>query len=134
MCESIAARSGEATSPHPRARRDVINEFRAYSFANGISRLLSPAKAWSSGVGENVVEVDADRLQRYTSRSSITCSFFITCGEEVLNGLFFRIAAFAHKFFRQVHEGIELGIWHRRIVLNGCNDFSGDTEKGLRYL
>jgi hypothetical protein len=40
----------------------------------------------------------------------------------------FAIAAFAHKFFHKVHEGIELGTWNRRIVLNCRNDFTGGTE------
>src|SRR5260370_5349515 len=82
----------------------------------------------------NVVEVVADRLQRDTQQKLHHLFLFITCGEELLNGLLFRIAAFAHKFFYQVHEGIELGIWHRRIGLNCCNDFSGGTEKDFRYL
>ena len=39
---------------------------------------------------------------------------------------------FAHKFFRQVHEGIKFCIWNRPIVLNCCNDFSRGAEKSLR--
>jgi hypothetical protein len=58
----------------------------------------------------------------------------VACGQKLLNGLFFRIAAFADKLSYQGHEGIELGVWNRRVVVNCCYDFSRHVEKALRYL
>ena len=81
-----------------------------------------------------MVKVVADRLQRDAEQKLHHLLLFVACGQEVLNGLFFRIAAFADKFSHQGHEGIELGIRNRRVVVNCRYNFGRRVEESLRYL
>ena len=77
-----------------------------------------------------MVQVIADRLQRDAKQKLHHLLLFVACGQKLLNGLFFGMAAFADKFSHQGHKGVELGIRNRRVVVNCGDDFSRRVEKG----
>ena len=67
-----------------------------------------------------MVDVVADRLQGNAEKNFHHMVFPVTRGKELLNGLRFRIAAFADQFSHQAHESIELGVWNGHVVTNSC--------------
>src|SRR5215472_5387182 len=93
--------------------------------------VLSGACLWFKWSWGNVVDVVADRLQGNAEKNFHHLVFPVTRGKELLNGLRFRIAAFADQFSHQTHEGVELGIWNGCIVVNCCDNLWG-REEALR--
>jgi hypothetical protein len=78
-----------------------------------------------------VVKVVADRLQRDTERKLHHLLLFAAGCQKLLNRFVFPIAAFANKFPHQAHQGVELDVWNRQIVVSCCDNFNGRVEEAL---